>query len=233
MSYKKTIVCLANSRKWQGRCVAGLEWNGRTPGGWVRPVSGLEKGVLVYERFCGNANGRDPKLLDLLEIEFLVQQPHTFQTENHRIDPCKRWMYRGSLKWEQLLPAVQRSNGPLWVNAGSSRNGLNDMIPEDDALQLTSSLMLVQPDDLVVTVTLEGGDRYKEPRRKMRGEFQIAGVWYIFSVTDCHLEDEMKNCGAGAEKVFRKPLLCLSVSEVFEQTRACYKLIAGVVPTGM
>jgi hypothetical protein len=38
----------------------------------------MEKGVLVYERFCGNANGRDPRLLDLLEIEFLVPQPHTF-----------------------------------------------------------------------------------------------------------------------------------------------------------
>jgi Dual OB-containing domain len=233
MPYKKTIICLANSRKYQGRCVAGLEWDGKRPCAWIRPVSGLEKGVLVYERLCGNANGRDPRLLGLLEIEFLVPHPHAFQTENHRIDPCKRWTYRGSAKWEQLLPAVQRPNGPLWVNAGSSRNGCNDVIPEEAALELKSSLLLLQPNELVVTVTLEGRDQFGEPKRRMRGEFQHGREWYILSVTDCLLEQEMKSCGAGAEKVFRKPLLCLSVGEVFDQTRACYKLIAGVVPTGM
>lgn len=72
MPYKKTIICLANSRKYQGRCVAGLEWNGKQPEAWIRPVSGLEKGVLVYERFCHNANGRDPRLLDFVDIDFLV-----------------------------------------------------------------------------------------------------------------------------------------------------------------
>lgn len=107
------------------------------------------------------------------------------------------------------------------------------MIPEEEVLQLNSSLLLVQPEELVVTITLEGGDKFKEPKRKMRGEFQIGDSWYFFSVTDCRLEEEMKNCGAGAEKVFRRPLMCLSVGEVFDQTRACYKLIAGVVPTGM
>jgi len=32
MSYTKTIVCLANSRKLAGRCVAGKEWDGRNLG---------------------------------------------------------------------------------------------------------------------------------------------------------------------------------------------------------
>jgi hypothetical protein len=75
----------------------------------------------VYERFCGNANGHDPRLLDLLEIEFLVPQAHTFQVENHRIDPRLRWTYRGSLPWQKLLPCVDKVSGPLWVDAGSSR----------------------------------------------------------------------------------------------------------------
>jgi hypothetical protein len=88
-------------------------------------VSGREKGVLVYERFCGNANSRDPRLLDLLEIEFLVPQPHTVRVENHRIDP--------RLRWQKLLPCGEKVKGPLWVNAGSSRNGHNDMVPESAA----------------------------------------------------------------------------------------------------
>jgi hypothetical protein len=47
MPYRKTIVCLANSRKYQGRCVAGVEWQGQMIGGWIRPVSGMERGALI------------------------------------------------------------------------------------------------------------------------------------------------------------------------------------------
>ena len=35
----KRIVCLANSRKLHGRCVAGREWDGDRVGPWLRPVS--------------------------------------------------------------------------------------------------------------------------------------------------------------------------------------------------
>jgi hypothetical protein len=35
----KRIVCLANSRKMSGRCLAGRELINGLPGGWVRPVS--------------------------------------------------------------------------------------------------------------------------------------------------------------------------------------------------
>jgi hypothetical protein len=230
MSYKKTIVCLANSRKWQGRCVAGLELLPGKPATWVRPVSGMEKGTLVWERFCGNANGRDPRLLDLLEIEFLMPQPHTFQVENHRIDPRLRWTYVGSLPWQKLLPQIEKVNGALWVNAGSSRNGHNDMVPEGVAPTLLNSLKLVQPDELRVTVTLEGS-KSGEAKRRIRGEFELADSWYIFSITDCALEAGLRNVEAGFQKVIRRPLLCLSVSEVVQQMHACYKLIAGVVST--
>jgi hypothetical protein len=230
MPYKRTILWLANSRKYQGRCVAGLAWQSHQPGRWVRPVSGLERGVLINERFCGNANGRDPRLLDLIEIDFLVPQ-HRYQAENARIDPCKRWTFRGTAKPEQLLPAVQRVRGPLRVNAGSTKFGLNDLIPEDRTAELKSSLMLIQPEDLTINVPIEGA-KNSEPRRRIRGEFFLDGCCYIFSVTDCAIECEPSNCQPGAEKFLRRPLLCVSVSEVLESTRACYKLIAGVVPTG-
>jgi hypothetical protein len=37
--YKKTIVCLANSIKDNGRCIAGREVLANRYGGWIRPVS--------------------------------------------------------------------------------------------------------------------------------------------------------------------------------------------------
>jgi hypothetical protein len=230
MPYRKTIVCLANSRKYQGRCVAGLEFQARKVGGWIRPVSGLERGVLVYERFCGNANGRDPKLLDVLDIEFLVPQPHRYQAENHRIDPCKRWIYCGTIKPEELLPGVQRVRGPLWFNGESTKFGLNDLIPEAVTASFTNSLLLVQPEELAITVTIEG-EKNGEPRRRIRGEFALDDCWYIFSVTDCAVEQALAKRDPGYEKRLRRPLLCVSVSEILPSTGACYKLIAGVVPT--
>jgi len=230
MPYRKTIICLANSRKYQGRCVAGLEWSSKKVGGWVRPVTWLPKGVLINERFCGNAYGRDPRLLDVIDIEFLAPEPHAFQTENARIDPGKRWTYRGMIQPSVLFPAVQRVRGPLWVNAGSTRHGMNDMIPEAAALGLSSSLKLIQPDELAISLTVEG-EKNGEPHRRIRGEFRLDSCRYIFSVTDCAIEHQLQKREPGYDMRLKKPLLCVSVSEVLESTRACYKLIAGVVPT--
>jgi len=42
MATVKRLVCLANSRKLSGRCVAGRELSGGRPIGWVRPVSARE-----------------------------------------------------------------------------------------------------------------------------------------------------------------------------------------------
>ena len=230
MPFRKTIVCLANSRKYQGRCVAGLEWDARKIGGWIRPVTWLPRGVLINERFCGNAYGRDPRLLDVLDIEFLAPQPHAYQTENARIDPGKRWTYRGSVQPQVLLPAVQRIRGPLWVNAGSTRFGVNDMIPAAATAGFSHSLMLIQPEELAITLTVEG-EKNGEPHRRIRGEFSLAGSRYVFSVTDCAIEHQLQKREPGYEVRLKKPLLCVSISEVLESTRACYKLIAGVVPT--
>lgn len=230
MPYRRTIVCLANSRKYQGRCVAGLDWSAQKPGVWIRPVTWLPRDVLLNERFCGNACGRDPHLLDLIDIEFLVPEPHAHQTENARIDPGKRWTYRGHIRPNQLVPALRPVRGPLWINAGSTRFGMNDLIPEEVAATLTNSLMLIQPEELTITLTVEG-EKNGEPRRRIRGEFGLDHCRYVFSVTDCAIEHGLRRCEPGYQNLLRRPLLCISVSEVLESTHACYKLIAGVVPT--
>ncbi len=57
MNYTKMIVCLANSRKLSGRCIAGKEKTAEGIGGWVRPVSKRPTGkVSEYDRMYLNGD---------------------------------------------------------------------------------------------------------------------------------------------------------------------------------
>jgi hypothetical protein len=165
----------------------------------------------------------------LISIPFVAAHAHDFQIENYLIVSQEPWAYVGSASWRELVPSVERVKGQLWANVGHSRYGQNDMIPEEVAPGLKSSLKLVQPDELTIKVTMEG--RAGNEKRKLRGEFSLYGYWYTFSVTDCCLEEEMKTCKTGTERVLKEPLLCISLSEVLPDVHACYKLIAGVIPT--
>ncbi len=122
MPYKRRIVCLANSRKESGRCVAGLEIVESGLKGWIRPVSGREKGELSLDE-RRYENGQDVQLLDIIDIRFVEPRPHGCQVENHLIE-----------------------------DVSSSYGGSNDRIPVVDADYLDHSLKLVQPEALRIWV---------------------------------------------------------------------------------
>jgi|SRR5579864_738155 len=173
MSYIKTIVCVANSRKFTGRCVAGREWDGRSAGAWCRPVSGRDRGELTAERWYART-WRDPRLLDLIEVALMNPYPSGSQTENHLIDPKVRWKFKGRVTPLCLLPAPDHPTGPLWVNGESTTGGLNDRVPVGVAEKQPCSLVLVQPDRVIIHVGTEG-TQLGQARRRVRGLFSLAG----------------------------------------------------------
>lgn len=77
------IICLANSWKFEERCIAGIN---PTTGQWIRPVSSLypEDGrVPVGVRLI---QGKEPALLDILEIPLEKNGPDfSFESENFTI----------------------------------------------------------------------------------------------------------------------------------------------------
>jgi len=86
---KRYFICLANSKKYSGRCVAGIELltrQGRGPRydikhigkrpAWIRPISGDEFGQ-IDDDLVAHIN-----LLDIVEIESLRDYPEGYQSEN-------------------------------------------------------------------------------------------------------------------------------------------------------
>jgi len=176
VNYTKTIICLANSRKISGRCVAGKETRSGKAGAWIRPVSGRPMGELSEEdrRF---ENGQDTKLLDVIRIPMVEPRPHGFQAENHLIDDGYYWTKEREASWDELKAALDKVSGPLWDNSSSSTYGLNDRVEEATADKLGSSLRLVEVTDLKIVVAVEGAE-FGNAKRKVRGRFTLHGTQY-------------------------------------------------------
>src|SRR5919201_1330178 len=109
---KLEIVCLANSKKMGGRCVAGVRTDG---GGWVRPLARTEHGGLnvVHRR---PRDGSEPKLLDVLAIRVGKQRPEPHQPENWEIieKPWRRVERSVPPDLASLLHAHLHDGSPLF-----------------------------------------------------------------------------------------------------------------------
>src|SRR5216684_2031038 len=72
------LICLANSTKLGGHCVAGLRADGK---GWIRPVSQLPDGDLSANQ-CTCSSGTVAAPMDLLDVDVGRHRPVAHQQEN-------------------------------------------------------------------------------------------------------------------------------------------------------
>lgn len=222
-TYVKTILCLANSYKMSGRCLAGVE---RQPDGalnWIRPVSAREHGE-VSEQERMYPNGRDPQVGDILDVPFLRPARHGFQTENHLLDPKRHWAFRAKATPQQIAGCIDRSGRPLWRNDGSSSRGRNDRVREVLASPTEGSLRLIEVGDLEARVALESSSYAST--RKVRGAFTYAGRQYLLGVTDPLLRRRLL-AEPDASHTIGRAFLCVSLGE--PMGGFAYKLIAAVI----
>ena len=184
----KRIVCLANSRKRGGSCVAGKELaENHQPGRWVRPVSNREtEEVSEYERQY--ADGSGPRVLDIVNIPLLSARPKDHQQENWLLDPSGQWVRTGCFPVANL-DRITDSVAPLWANGYRTYNGVNDRVPVAMASDLPDSLRLIKIDALTLVVFQPGLD-FSNMRRRVQGRFSYAGVGYRLWVTDSVVEQE-------------------------------------------
>ncbi|BCX88947.1 hypothetical protein MIN45_P1317 [Methylomarinovum tepidoasis] len=197
-----SIVCLANSYKHQGSCIAGKIWDGSRPGQWVRPVADAGGGALPRRALQPGA---------VVEMPLAGRVPLGHQRENYLLGEG-HWRMLGHLPWSGLTDFLDPP-APLWQSGHHSSCGLNDRVPAGTA---SESLRLIAVDRLDLTVTDEG---------KLRGQFRYQGMDYDLCVTDrrwrcCHVR---YLCGRPLQNV----ILCISLGEDFKGY--CYKLIAAIL----
>lgn len=225
MTIVKRIVCLANSRKLNGRCIAGIEFpaSGQA-GGWLRPVSAREhEEVSEYERQY--RDGSDPRVLDIIDVPLLEPKPRGCQQENWLLDPEPYWVHTGRMGWNQLAPLVTNA-ATLWINGRRTFHGMNDEIPLETANTLDSSLCLIHVDGIELRV-FAPGHAFGNAKRRVQGCFSYRDIEYRLWVTDPIFERRYLAQEDGSYPL-GECFLTISIGEPYND--ACYKLIAAIIP---
>jgi len=224
MAGTKKLVCLANSRKHSGRCIAGKEVLDEGYGPWIRPVSARQTAEISEEE-RRYQDGVLPTVLDVMTVPIIGPAPHLYQAENVVIDAGRYWVKDGELPWSAVEDLVDRPTS-VWTSGESSYYGLNDRVRLQDASELCNSLMLIKPDALSIEVVTEGAE-FHNPRRKVRASFTYHDTHYLLNVTDPAAEKSLLAM-PNAVHPMRNTYLCISLGEVFTDGY-CYKLVAAVI----
>lgn len=216
------IVVLACSRKWGGRCVAGISTE---TGRWLRPVSSLPHGELTPYHF--RIDGRETKPLDVVRFEHEGALEDPSQPENVLVTGS-RWQLAGRVDpvdaHDILSPHVVEGQ-VLLGNRGAA-------VPAKDAMQgMEASLALVRPStfEFLLEPPREGTSR---PRPRVR--FGQDGRGYDLALTDYVVAPALMKAGLGSHEpadlgFAADAAVYLTISLAEAQDGWCNKLVAAAL----
>lgn len=218
----KRIVCLANSDKNNGRCIAGKELINNQPAGWIRPVS-ARPSEEVSEQECRYVNGECPQLLDIIYVPLLEKKPKPYQQENWLLDTGSNWRKDVCMHWQDLETLIDPVDH-LWLDRCETYHGLNDKIPGHLVNYLENSLRFIRVDKLTLSVFMYdyGGRR----ERRVQGQFQHNGKVYHLWVTDPECKNTYLKKSDGDHEIGDS---YLTVSLAEHSDKNYYKLLASVI----
>ncbi len=229
MSYVKRIVCLANSYKTGGRCIAGREVLGSGKyGEWIRPVSARHTGELSISEIAYRDN-TIPKLLDVIDVPLLRHRPDGHQTENHEIVPKGQWSKVGEVSREEL-ETLREFPESLWMGNESEDRGACNWVSESEAAAFDNSLVLIRKRDFNVRVRTH--DREGVAVKACRGTFKYDATYYSLKVTDPCVIQHHGPLEDGDYKL-NDVYLCISLAQAWEEDHCCHKLVAAVFTNPM
>lgn len=221
----ETIVCLANSRKISGRCVAGKRTG---DGSWLRPISS-RSGHEISELDRRYSDGKTAKLLDVIEIPCIEERPHGHQSENVLIDDRFYWEKKGCASWDDILELVDPA-ADLWANGFSAYYNRNNRVPEILINDDGGSLCLIELDEMVLHAGPKAPD-FGDMKPIVRASFNYRGQHYKLDVTDPEYERACLEKGAGEYRL-HSLVACISLSELHTNQNGetfAYKLVASII----
>lgn len=213
----ETIICLANSRKLGGHCIAGKKLENNK---WIRPVSQLVTGEL-YLQYIQYRDGSLPKCLDVIAIPVLREEPKFFQPENVLIAEGQ-WIKVHVFPLTKL-DVLCDDNPSNFLLLGGHTDRIRENYLQRNNIE--SSLALVRPQKLWIYITssIRG-------RRQARARFKYFNYDFDLVVTDPTIET---NDCLVQNKIYRviaqRTYLCISLGEPFNGD--CFKLVAAVIFT--
>lgn len=218
----KVFICLANSRKVSGRCIAGKELTGNQVGGWIRPISEREYHE-ISEADRRYQNGQSAQVLDIIELVLKNKSPHPCQLENYTIDDRQYWKKVGV--YAQNLNLLTDNPQTLWENGYSGYNGINDRIPAAIVNKARQSLYFISLSSLTIIVRIEGAE-FGNGKKKVRANFNYNNDNYELSITDPEIERKYLAKGVGTYTINTQCYMTISLGEIWEGYY--YKLAAGL-----
>ena len=168
------MLCLANSWKDHGRCVAGL----RRDGTWLRPVSTPDGGSLSNDQLMLDEVGRTVQPLDIVTVPLERPVPFSYQPENWLIAE-RPWRHLRTVEVadvRDLFELAEYSEPALFGNPCDALNLLE--VPE---YGIEDSLALLRVEYPTFELRERSGNG-----PQTRASFEYAGVEYDLSVTFEH-----------------------------------------------
>jgi hypothetical protein len=199
-------VCLANSRKEQGRCLAGIDLDTKK---WVRPVSKRYGGTLTVNEVTGI------QILDIIEIPLSDGGPDEgCQPENRII--TGRWKKIDQMKPQELLDFCEDSQVILHDNEKSISIEYFTDLPREK----WKSLQLVHQRNARFIYT-----DWPE-RRKYEAILRTSDNTSIYlSLTDLSICQKLDD----GEPVSKNCIITVSLATPWAKDNKCYKVVAGVI----
>jgi hypothetical protein len=206
------LVCLANSRKYHNRCIAGL-----TPDGvWVRPVSRLPDGSIPWNLRA--IDGREPQLLEVLTIPLAERGPEPGHQPENRLVEAGPWVRLGAVAAERLIRFCS-AGGPLLHTP-------TDRVPTELLARLPAPLR--RSLELIAVNDARYYSKHVAEGHSVRVAFTFAGASYDLAVTDPLAEVRIF-----AGQAIR-PQCLLTVSMAFEAWEGShFKFVAAVIETAV
>lgn len=202
------VICLANSYKHQGRCIAGID---EQSGEWVRPISNLDDGRIPLNQ------AKNISILDIVDIslDYQIKAGHEIENVGYRNSP---WQITNKAEIADLLK--YREDVLLHPEYGNAipYKYLGRMSP-------TRTLQLIEVEEL--SIHTNSHSKWKA----VIGDKKYGLASCELSITDPII---LNNLDWGIP-VSSHCLLCMSLGQPWKPEddlmgeKKCYRLIAGVI----